>query len=296
MISAKIAFENNPVLARTLNHFMQTLSTMKRLIIPITIAAFLPAFAFAQSTANSATTTTTDLRKITNNAFKRGETLKYRLHYGAIDAGEADISIDNTTKMIKDRPTYHAVGVGYSKGAFDWFYKVRDRYESYIDEDALVPWIFMRRTDEGGFKIKQDQMYDQENGKVLSNGKSFDIPKYMQDMISSFYYARTIDFSKAKIGDIFTVPTFVDDEAWQLKIKYLGKETIDSDLGNVNCLKFCPVIQKGRVFKHEDDLNVWISDDPYHVPIRAQAQILVGSVKMDIMSADGLPGKINLSK
>ena len=227
-------------------------------------------------------------RSVTNTAFKRGEELKYRVHYGAMNAGVATLSIDNSSKLINGRPTLHAVGVGNSIGAFDWFFKVRDRYESYMDEQAMMPWIFIRRVDEGGFKISQNQTYDHNIGRVNSNGTFMTVPKYIQDMVSAFYYARTLDFTNAKVGDVYSVPTFIDDSVWTMKLKFKGRETIKTDLGWIKCLKFCPVVQVGRVFKKEEDLSLWVSDDVNHVPLRAEGSLLVGSIKMDIISVAGL--------
>jgi hypothetical protein len=262
--------------------------TMKRILIFLTLCSLIPITDFAQDAAS--------YRKITNTAFKRGEELTYRIHYGAVNAGVAVMSVENSNKEINGRPTLHVIGTGTSKGAFDWVFKVRDRYESYMDEEALMPWLFIRRVDEGGFKINQNQSYDHTNGKVMSNGKSLAVPQYIQDMLSAFYYARTMDFSKAKKGDLYEVKTFIDDEVWDLKIKYIGKEIVNSDLGKINCLKFCPVVQKGRVFKKEEDLTLWISDDANHVPVRAQGEILVGSIKMDLIHVVGLENEINLVK
>lgn len=263
---------------------------MKRILISISLLALIPIAGFAQ-TADAVT-----YRKVNNTAFKRGEELTYRIHYGAVNAGVAIMTVDNSAKLIAGRPTLHVIGTGTSKGAFDWVFKIRDRYESYMDEEALMPWLFIRRVDEGGYKINQNQSYDHSLGKVNSNGKSLTIPKYIQDMLSAFYYARTIDFSKAKKGDTYAVQTFVDDEVWDLKIKFLGKEVVNSDVGKINCLKFCPVVQKGRVFKKEEDLTLWISDDANHVPVRAQGEILIGSVKMDLIKTSGLGTKLNLAK
>jgi hypothetical protein len=235
-------------------------------------------------------------RTVKNGAFKRGEELKYRIHYGTVNAGVAIMSITSDSKQIGGRPTFHMVGTGESKGAFDWFFKVRDRYETFMDEAALMPWLFIRRVDEGGFKISQNQIYDHTGGKVNSDGKSVVVPKYIQDMLSAFYYARTFDFSKAKVGDKFEVKTFIDNEIWDLQIKYLGKEVVNSDLGKINCLKFCPVVQKGRVFKKEEDLTMYISDDANHVPVRAQGEILVGSIKMDLTATSGLMTSLNKVK
>jgi hypothetical protein len=230
----------------------------------------------------------TELRKVKNESFKRGELLKYRLHYGIVDAGTAEIEVTDEIKMLNDRPTLHIVGRGYSRGAFDFFFKVRDRYETFMDEEALAPVVFLRKVDEGGYKINQDQVYDHEKQKVMSNGKTFDIPEYTQDMLSAFYFARTMDMSQAKVGDVFAVKSFIDNEIWELKIKFMGRETIATAVGKVKCMRFHPIVQKGRVFKKEEDLNVWISDDKNHIPVRAQAEVLIGSVKMDIISCTNL--------
>ena len=115
-------------------------------------------------------------------------------------------------------------------------------------------------------------------------------------MLSAFYYARCIDYSIAKEGDVFTINGFVDKEVFPIKIRYVGKETIDSDIGKVRCLKFRPILQKGRIFKREEDLNVWITDDKNHIPVRAQAKILVGSIKMDLESYAGLANPLALDK
>jgi hypothetical protein len=230
-----------------------------------------------------------------NNAFTNGEILTYRLHYGAIEAGIATLEVTEETLEFGGRPTYHVVGLGKSTGAFDWFFKVRDRYESYIDKEALVPMAFIRRVDEGGYKINQNYVYNHYKKQVISEGKAYDVPKEIndiQDMLSAFYYARCIDFSNAKAGNIYTVNSFVDGEIFPLKIKYIGKETISTSLGRFKCIKFRPVIQKGRIFKDEEDLNVWISDDANRIPIRAQANILVGSVKMDLKEYKGIANPI----
>lgn len=236
---------------------------------------------------------TVDLPQKENDAFTTGESLSYRLHYGFMDAGVAVLEVMPEVKEIGGRKVYHIVGNGYSKGSFDWFFKVKDRYETYLDKDALVPWYFVRRCNEGGYIINQDYLFNHYTKKVdIGEGKSCDIPTGIQDMLSSFYYARNLDFSTVKEGDIFTIPSFVDKQIWTLKIKYVGKETISTDLGKFKTLKFRPIIQTGRIFKKEEDLNVWITDDKNHIPLRAQAKILVGSIKMDLTSYQNLANPV----
>lgn len=271
---------------------MKSMFNWKAIII---FSALMPAGMFLSSGArhtvemklNNAVNTTwvTGLHSRKNTAFKAGEILTYRLHYGIIDAGVAILEVKPQLKEAAGRKLYHVVGNGYTKGSFDWFYKVRDRYETFIDSSALVPWMFVRRVDEGGFKFSQDYIFNRYTNKVdVGNNEVFSIKDDTQDMISAFYAARNIDFTNAKVGDVFTVESFVDKEDWPMKVKYVGKETIKSDIGKIRCLKFRPIVQKGRVFKKEEDLAIWISDDPNHIPIRAEAKILFGAVKADLTS------------
>ncbi len=224
-----------------------------------------------------------DLPTQVNEAFKPGEILTYRLHYGAMDAAIAVMEVEPEIKQMGNHECYHIVGKGNSKGTFDWFFKVRDRYETYLDKDALVPWYFVRRCYEGGYNISQDYIFNHYINKVdVGKGETYSFPQGTQDIISAFYSARNLNFEKAKEGDVYSLNCFLDKENWPLRIKYIGRETIETDIGKVRCLKFRPIVQKGRVFKKDEDLNVWISDDKNHIPIRAQAKVLIGSIKMDI--------------
>ena len=117
---------------------------------------------------------TSGLRSQKNEAFKRGEKLTYRMHYGFINAGEIVIQVTGENKKIGDRNTLHVVGLGYTNSSFDVFYMVRDKYESYIDEDAIIPWLFIRRVNEGGYKIEQNQIFYHYQNKMDMGGKKFD--------------------------------------------------------------------------------------------------------------------------
>src|SRR6478736_1614175 len=157
--------------------------------------------------------------------------------------------------------------------------------------------MFVRRVDEGGYKFNQNYAFNHYTKKVdIGNNVKMDIPTGIQDMVSAFYSARNLDLSNAKSGDIFTLNCFLDKEVWPLKIKFISRETIETDLGKFRCLKFRPIVQQGRIFKKEEDLNVWISDDDNHVVVRAQADVIVGSIKMDITAMKNLantPSKLN---
>ena len=232
-------------------------------------------------------------RTVKNNAFQDGEKLTYKLHYGFIDAAKATLEVKKSEKTINGRGMYRVVGKGKSIGSFHMFFKVDDHYESYIDEKGMFPWIFVRRVDEGGYKISQDYTFIQNKGKVREGEKEYSAPTNVQDMISSYYYARTLDFSNAKKGDVFQFDSFVDGEVFPLKIKFLGKETVKIRNGKYNALKFSPVVQVDRIFKDEDDLQVWIYDDANKIPLLAKAKILFGSIKMELTGYEGLKSEIS---
>jgi hypothetical protein len=227
-------------------------------------------------------------KPVENKAFKPGEKLVYRLSYGIFDAGEAVLTVDESEKEVQGRKLWRVRGVGKTISAFEWFYKVNDRYESYMDAEGLFPWLFVRRVNEGGYKIEQDYTFYQHKNKVDNGeGKNFDVPNMVQDMISSFYFARTLDYDNAKEGDEFLVNIFLDDELYPTKIKYKGKEVIKTRTGKYRCHKFAPVVQEGRVFGSEEDLTVWITDDGNKIPIMAKANLKVGSMKMHLVQWEG---------
>lgn len=233
------------------------------------------------------------LPSVKHHSFQRGERLEYEVSYGWIDAGEAIIEITDEKKSIAGRDVMHVVGKGNSMGTFNWFFKVRDTYETYLDADGVFPWIFVRDIEEGDFKMKQYYTFDQFKKKVKTKkGKEHDVPVGVQDMLSAFFYARTFDFSDAKPNQVYEMWIFIDNELWPLRIRYLRKEQIEIDKGTFDCMVFVPVVQQGRIFKKEEDMMVWVTDDDNKIPVQAKAKILVGSVTMELRDYSGLANPI----
>jgi hypothetical protein len=237
------------------------------------------------------------LPTVTNNTFQVGEKLRYRVTYGFVDAGEAIMEVKSSNKKMNGREMLHLKGTGRTLGGFNAFYKVNDVYESYIDKKGIFPWLFVRRVEEGGHKINQDYTFKQDKLKIDNGeGKEFKIPVGIQDMVSSFYYARTIDFKNMKKGDIIEFKCFMDDEIWPCKIKFVGDEAIHIRKGKFSCKKFIPIVQKGRYFESENDLNFWITDDENRIPILVRAKIPVGTVKLHLVEWEGLKHELKKVK
>ena len=229
--------------------------------------------------------------------FKTGEKLSYVLHYGIFNAGVAEITIKPTKKVFyNNRNVLNMVGKGRTTGAVDMIFSVRDHYETYLDSKTLEPLQFIRRVDEGGYLISQEYFFNPDSNIVTTqDNKRFDVPEGVQDMISAFYYARTLNFDTAHFGDVYEIPAFVDNEIFYLKLKFAGRETVKLRKGKFRCLKFNPVVQEGRIFKADEDLIVWVSDDRNKIPIMAQSKILVGSIKMELTDYEGLAHAISIT-
>jgi len=267
--------------------------SLRSSIVSIVVAGGLLAF----TPDNEKLKAETDpLRNLKQSAFKKGEFLRYDVSYGFFDTAEATLEIKKTSKKINWRNTMHIVGKGWSKGALNWFFKVEDRYETYIDEEAILPWKFIRHVREGGYKLDRNISFNHYSNKATvfeNDKKNYSVEPNSQDLLSAFYYARTLDLQSAKTGQEYIINTFFDREMYPLKIKFLGKEEVKTELGTFNCLKFRPLVEEGRVFKEEEDMTIWISDDANKVPIRVKSDLLVGSINMDLVEYKNLVGSLN---
>lgn len=232
----------------------------------------------------------TDFCGVSNTTFSDGENITFKVFYSVIglyvDAGTASFSVSRT--RYKNKPAYHILGIGNSNPKYDWIFKVRDRYESYIDTASLRPYRFIRNVDEGGYKKFENVHFDQEKNKAVSEHGTFDVPVCVQDVLSAIYYARNINFDKYKPGDKIPFSMFLDDEVYQLYIRYMGKETIKTRYGKFKSIKFKPMLIKGTIFEGGEKMNVWVSDDLNHIPLRIESPITVGSVKVDMMGYKNL--------
>lgn len=231
-----------------------------------------------------------DFCSVNNTTFKSGEEVTMRVYYTTlgiyVSAGEAKFSVNLTT--MNGKPAYHCLGVGTTYSFFDKFFRVRDRYESYIDTTTLMPIKFIRNVDEGGYKIYNNVTFNHENNTAVSSNGLFKVTPCIQDVVSSVYYARNIDFSKYKKGDKIKFDMFLDDEIYNMYIRYEGRETVKTRYGKFKAIKFKPLLIKGSIFEGGEKMNVWISDDKNRILLRAESPIAVGSIKVDMMGYKNL--------
>jgi hypothetical protein len=236
------------------------------------------------------------LQNVTEPVFQVGEQLNYKLRYGFITAAEASIRVENTDARFDGKPVYHLVAEGRTAGSFNVFYKVRNRYDSYVDQKNLTPYLYTENIREANYRRTDRARFYQDQRKIVSNKGTFKGDVQTFDLLSAYYFARSIDMSDLKIGSKFDMHYFLDDGVTKLQIQYVGKEKVKTSLGTFNCLKFSPSIQPGRIFRKDSKLYLWITDDGNRIPVKAQVEILVGSVTLELLSAKGLKYPLPVGK
>ena len=232
-------------------------------------------------------------RSWTNEAFAPGEILKYRFYYdawltGKITAGIGTLEVKTSDLKFNERAVWHIDTEGNSKGMFNWFFKVRDEFDSYIDIESLAPHYFVRKTREGGYKKFDEYRFNHQEEYVVTRSDSLPIPKYTQDFVSAVYFTRTFDGDTLEVGDLLPVYFFLDDSVYNSAILFEGREVIKIDLGTFRCLKFKPGMATGEVFADKYPMELWVTDDKNHIPILAKSAVIVGNVKAELTEFSGL--------
>ncbi|MEE9408983.1 MAG: DUF3108 domain-containing protein [Polaribacter sp.] len=225
-------------------------------------------------------------------AFKSGESLRYKMSYsGFLRAGTAVLEI--TEKDFNGKKVFYTKGSGWTSGMIKWFFKVDDVYESYFEKETVKPYQFRRKIDEGGYKkhrittfnYNSNQAYVQDFIKQKDTSVAI---LNVQDMMSSFYYLRNQDVKEFKKGDEIAIDMFMDSQIYPFKLRFLGREVLKTKFGKVNSLIFRPLVQSGRVFKAQESVTIWITDDANKIPIKMKADLSVGSLRADLESYKGL--------
>ena len=232
-----------------------------------------------------------NFRKQENNAFREGEKLTFDVKYGFVTAGIASFEIPKI-KKISGRDAYHVTFEVNTVPTFDAFFKVRDRYETYIDVEGMFPWRFEQHIREGKFSRDFSAFFDQRKGKAKTSGGEFDIPKYVNDIVSAFFYARTLDYSNLNVGDKIPLKNFYKDKVYDLDVVYHGKEVIEVAAGKFECIIVEPLVQEGGLFKNEGSIMVWMTNDDAKMPVRVKTKVVVGAIDSDLTAYTGVYGKL----
>ena len=216
--------------------------------------------------------------------FKQGEKITYTVFYNVIgiyiNAGSATFT--TSIEQYNNNNVFHVVGEGATNSKYDWIFKVRDRYESYFNTTDLQSVKFIRNINEGSFKMHEEVAFNQQTNTAITSTGVYKVPAKVQDVINAIYYARNLDYNRYKPGDKINFSMFLDNQVYNLYIKYIGKEVIKTRYGRYNAIKLSPQLITGTIFKDDDKMTMWVTDDANHIPVRVESPIAVGSIKIDL--------------
>lgn len=248
---------------------------MKKGVLTI-ITLFISLFAWSQDSGFCG---------LKNNSFTGGEELRYKVYYNVSFAyiGAGEVTFSTTLETLNNRPVYHVVGDGRTYRSYDWIFKVRDRYETFIDTASMLPLRFIRNVNEGDYQKYNIVNFDHKKNTAVSSHGAFKVPNCVQDVLSAIYYARNIDFDHYSPGQKIPFAMFLDDEVYHIYVRYLGKVKVTTRYGTFHAIKFSPLLIKGTLFKGGEEMTVWVSDDKNKVPLRINSPITVGSIKVDLI-------------
>ncbi len=225
-----------------------------------------------------------------NISTQPGEQIDFTVYYNVagiyVNAGSAVFS--NKLEKLNGRPVFHITGSGRSNAKYDWIFKVRDVYETYIDTMTMQPLLFSRDVHEGSTRKKELVHFDHEKQTATTDQKTIKFPVCTQDVLSAVYLARNLDFKKYKKGDKIPFTMFLENEVHNLYIRFMGYETVETRYGKFKAIKFKPLLMEGTIFSGGEKMTVWVTDDGNRIPVRIESQILIGSIKVDMMKYKGL--------
>lgn len=239
-----------------------------------------------------------DRCQIENKTFQSGEEVTYKIYYNLnfiwIPAGEVVFSVKDFGDV------YQVSAVGRTYKSYEWFFKVRDRYESYIDKETLLPNMSVRDVKEGGYTLYDKTILNQEKQKAtiergrskdtIHENKEVEIDNCMHDILSVIYYARNIDYENLNVGARVPIKIFMDKAEWPLTVKYDGKEAEKKikGQGNFKTIKFSPEVIAGDIFAENTEMNIWVTDDKNKIPLLIESPVSFGSIKAVLKDYKGL--------
>ena len=220
-----------------------------------------------------------------------GEKLTFDVKYGFITAGVAVMEIPKIRKMA-GRDTYHITFHVNSVSSFDPFFKVRDRYETFMDVEALFPWRFEQHIREGSYSRDFSAFFDHRRNLAKTRKGSYEIPDDVNDIVSAFYLARTFNYDTLEVGDGFYLENFYKDKVYPLQVVYRGKETVTVEAGTFDCIMVEPLVVEGGLFKSEGSIIVWLTDDEVKMPVKVKSKVIIGSIDAELTKYEGVSYKM----
>lgn len=232
------------------------------------------------------------LRYVENNAFGFGENLEYEVGYEFVTAGKAAFRIAPEPLVYNGVKCYDIRFQVASLESLDWLYRVRDTYRTVLDVDGIFPWRFEQHIREGNYKRDFEADLDQRKNIARTSDGEFPITPFVHDIVSAFYYVRTMNLQSMKKGQSIQLQNFYGKKVNDLTVRILGRQTVTVKAGTFKCVVIEPLVTEGGLFKSEGKILVWLSDDDRKIPVKVSTKVLIGSIDAELTGYRGLRGPL----
>lgn len=227
-------------------------------------------------------------------AFKDGEKLTFKVKYGIVSAGEAVLEAKSST--YQGNPVWHLSTTAKTYSFFDPFFKVRDKVESWWDKNTLLPYKYSKILQEGSYRQQRIHTFDQQGRSTYYQKWSYkdeawtneaqELPFTTQDMLSAFYSVRNLDL---RPGKAVNVNITSDGRSVPTEIAVHRREKVQSIFGTIDCLVIEPRVKSDAIFKQSGNIQIWVSDDAYKIPVKLQSAVTFGSFVATLIDAQNVP-------
>jgi len=231
-----------------------------------------------------------------------GEKLTFKIRYGFIRAGTAEMKI-MSQKDFEGQEAIHIQTTARSVPAFNWIYKVKDVLNIYVDAQTLMPIYMEKKLREGSYKadlfinysfqdsIAKGHFLRYRSDMSIKKEVKFDVPlkDKVYDVLTAFYYVRT---QPLIVGEEIEVTAHEKQKVYDLQIKVYRKEVIETEAGKFRCLMVEPLLKGEGIFKQKGRLKIWMTDDEYKIPVQMTSKVVVGHITTELMKIEGLPKNI----
>lgn len=216
------------------------------------------------------------------SAVRPGESLKFAVSYGFINAGAAYLEVSDV-KEFHGRHVLNLVARAESNRFFSGIYKVRNRIESMWDSAGHYSLRYAETRREGKHRTQNEIVFDYPNQEArYQDGTTFPIPPEVQDALSSFYFTRT---QALPLGGSVYFDYHASRKSVPLEVKVLGREDVETPAGKFRCVVIEPILKAGGIFKNSGRLVIWLTDDNRRMPVLMKSKVAVGSISATLVQA-----------
>ncbi len=231
--------------------------------------------------------------------FTYGEVLDFEVSYGWLNLADAKLEIHRKPEFVNDAEHMRIDAYGKTKGAAKVFGKVKDNWGSILNPETMLPIQSYRHIEEGNYrkhevidfgqeaKVAYTTLYDRDNKKVKEK-RFFNLPGEVQDIVSGFYFLRSKDLTALNKGETIVIQGFFDKEVYKIELIYEGTENLVTVFGRQQTFVFSPKIPENKLFRGDFPIKVWVTQDENKIPVKIKANLFIGSIDLDLVSAKGL--------